>query len=185
MLEENEPELIGFFDKLVEALILITRSFYNQEEAKKSIVSFCYLFACLKNKFANSYKLDIELHLASAETSYKDIDILANTELIVLSKTIFYLFLELSKFDNIDNLTIHLYNDTILEHKDERSMQNLKLVDFKELELYSFDNYAKVLKIIINIPLLNNYLNQNIISIITNWPRQLFIRKIITYLKIQ
>ena len=66
----------------------ITRNFYNQEEAKKSIVLFCYLFAGLRNKFANSYKLDIGLHLASAGTSYKGIDILANTGLIVSSKTV-------------------------------------------------------------------------------------------------
>ncbi|KAF0407545.1 hypothetical protein F8M41_008760 [Gigaspora margarita] len=59
----------------VESLIPKTRSFYNQEEAKKSIVSFCYLFAGLKNKFANSYKLDIGFHLG---TSYRGIDILSN-----------------------------------------------------------------------------------------------------------
>jgi len=64
-------------------------------------------------------------------------------------------------------------------------MKDLYLVDFKELELHSFDNYADALKMIINIPSLNNYLKQNVIPIITDWPGQLFIRKIITYLKIQ
>ena len=77
MLEQNEPKLIGFFDELVEGLIPKTRSFYNQEEAKKSIVSFCYLFAGLRNKFANSYR-----------TSYRGIDVLSNTGLTVLSKTV-------------------------------------------------------------------------------------------------
>jgi len=88
MIEQNEPKLIGFFDELVEGLIPKTRSIYNQEEAKKSIVSFCYLFAGLKNKFANNYKLDIGLHLALARTSYKGIDILSNTGLTVSSKTV-------------------------------------------------------------------------------------------------
>ena len=88
MIEQNEPKLIGFFDELVEGLIPKTRSIYNQEEAKKSIVSFCYLFAGLRNKFANNYKLDIGLHLASAGTSYKGIDILSNTGLTVSSKTV-------------------------------------------------------------------------------------------------
>ncbi|CAG8793278.1 4800_t:CDS:1, partial [Cetraspora pellucida] len=101
------------------------------------------------------------------------------------SKWTSYSSLELDKFESIDNLTIHLYEDAIVEHKEERSMQDLQLIDFKELELHSFDNYANALKMIINIPSLNNYLNQNIISIITDWPGQLFIRKIITYLKIQ
>ncbi|KAF0559893.1 hypothetical protein F8M41_004408 [Gigaspora margarita] len=64
-------------------------------------------------------------------------------------------------------------------------MKDLQLMDFKELELHSFDNYADALKMIINIPSLNNYLKQNVIPIITDWPGQLFIRKIITYLKIQ
>ncbi|CAG8756621.1 7202_t:CDS:2, partial [Cetraspora pellucida] len=45
ILEQNEPKLIRFFDELVEGLIPKRRSFYNQKEAKKSIVSFCYLFA--------------------------------------------------------------------------------------------------------------------------------------------
>ncbi|KAF0386545.1 hypothetical protein F8M41_011372 [Gigaspora margarita] len=297
MLEQNEPKLIGFFDELVEGLIPKTRSFYNQEEAKKSIVSFCYLFAGLRNKFANSYKLDIGLYLALAETSYRGIDVLSNTGLTVSSKTVLrykqqivedhfkkicnyfnenmdclytfnlddyhliheirrpndtflfstkhfatctakkvdfsipilanynnvplfnpvnintnnlcknlkqiysslfdrsynysksqwisYSTLELDKFESIDNLTIHLYEDAILEYKEERSMKDLQLVDFKELELHSFNNYANALKMIINVPSLNNYLNQNVIPIITDWPEQLFIRKIITYLKIQ
>ncbi|RIB12760.1 hypothetical protein C2G38_2144913 [Gigaspora rosea] len=101
------------------------------------------------------------------------------------SQWISYSILELDKFESIDNLTIYLYEDAILELKKERSMKNLQLVDFKELELHSFDNYADALKMIINIPLLNNYLKQNVIPIITDWPGQLFIRKIITYLKIQ
>ena len=91
----------------------------------------------------------------------------------------------IKKFDNIDNLTIHLYDDTILEHKNERSMQDLKLINFKEMNLHSFEDYIEALKMIINIPSLNNYLNQNIIPIITDWPGQLFIRKILTYLNIQ
>ena len=101
------------------------------------------------------------------------------------SQWISYSILELDKFESIDNLTIHLYEDAILELKEERSMKDLYLVDFKELELHSFDNYADALKMIINIPSLNNYLKQNVIPIITDWPGQLFIRKIITYLKIQ
>ncbi|CAG8504289.1 398_t:CDS:1, partial [Dentiscutata heterogama] len=88
ILKQNESKLTRFFDELVEGLIPKTRSFYNQEETKKSIISFCYLFASLRNKFANSYKLDIGLHLASARTSYRGIDILSNTGLTVSSKTV-------------------------------------------------------------------------------------------------
>ena len=37
------------------------------------------------------------------------------------------------------------------------------------MNLHSFENYIEALKMIINISSLNNYLNQNIIPIITDW----------------
>ncbi|KAF0559894.1 hypothetical protein F8M41_004409 [Gigaspora margarita] len=129
MLEQNEPKLIGFFDELVEGLIPKTRSFYNQEEAKKSIVSFCYLFAGLRNKFANNYKLDIGLHLASAGTSYKGIDILSNTELTVSSKTIDCLY----TFNLDDYHSIHEIrrpNDTFLSSTKHFATCTAKKVNF-------------------------------------------------------
>jgi hypothetical protein len=36
-----------------------------------------------------------------------------------------YSSVNLNKFEDIDNLSIHLYDDTISELKEERSMQNL------------------------------------------------------------
>ena len=64
-------------------------------------------------------------------------------------------------------------------------MQDLKLINFKKMNLHLFEDYIEALRMIINIPSLNNYLNKNIIPIITDWPGQLFIRKIHIYLNIQ
>ncbi|RIB12761.1 hypothetical protein C2G38_2327883 [Gigaspora rosea] len=97
IIEQNEPKLIGIFDELVEGLIPKTRSSYNQKEAKKSIVSFCYLFAGLRNKFANNYKLDIGLHLASAGTSYK---VSSKTVLRFKQQIVENHFIKVSKYFN-------------------------------------------------------------------------------------
>ncbi len=45
MIEESDPRLQGLFDKLVKALIPDNRSAYNKVEAKKIIVSLCYIMA--------------------------------------------------------------------------------------------------------------------------------------------
>ncbi|RIB16388.1 hypothetical protein C2G38_2190112 [Gigaspora rosea] len=131
---------------------------------------------------------NIGLHLASAGTSYKGIDILSNTGLTVLSKTVLRFkqqivedyFKQITNYNNIplfnpvnidaNNLCKYLKQiySSLFDRK--RSMKNLQLVDFKEFKLHSFDNYADALKMIIIIPSLNNYLKQN---------------KIVTYLKIQ
>ncbi|KAF0523837.1 hypothetical protein F8M41_015373 [Gigaspora margarita] len=78
--------------------------------------------------------------------------ILANYNNITLFNPISYSTFEIDKFESIDNLTIHLYDDAILEYKEERSIKDLQLVDFKELELHSFENYADAFKMIINVP---------------------------------
>ncbi|KAF0523835.1 hypothetical protein F8M41_015371 [Gigaspora margarita] len=70
----------------------------------------------------------------------------------VIFLLISYSTFEIDKFESIDNLTIHLYDDAILEYKEERSIKDLQLVDFKELELHSFENYADAFKMIINVP---------------------------------
>lgn len=85
---EQDPLLEGFFDELTSALIPDRRSITSQEETKKSIVSFCYLLAGLRNKFANSIKLDIGLYLASSGTSSTAISTLSNAGICANYKTI-------------------------------------------------------------------------------------------------
>ena len=52
-----------------------------------------------------------------------------------------------STFD-IDLLTIHCYNDAIIERKEERSMNELKLIGFKEQHLHSMQDYLNALQMI-------------------------------------
>ena len=77
MIEREDPRLHGFFKELVEAVIPTARSNHNKNETKKSVVGFCYLLARLRNKFANSLKLDIGLYLLAYGTSTVGIDTLA------------------------------------------------------------------------------------------------------------
>ncbi len=77
LLTEQDPLLEGFFEELTNALV-----------AKKSIVGFCYLLAGLRNKFANSIKLDIGLYLVSSGTSSIAINTLSNAGICANYKTI-------------------------------------------------------------------------------------------------
>ncbi len=49
------------------------------------------------------------------------------------------------------------------------------------MNLHSLTDYLKIIQTIANIFLLKDYLLLNIIPIITDWPRQLFIRMAITH----
>ena len=88
MIENYEPELKGFFDEMVDAIIPISRLEKNKQAAKKSVVGFCYLLAGLRNKFINSFKLDLGLYLVSSGTSVQGIDTIANLGISVCYKTI-------------------------------------------------------------------------------------------------
>lgn len=88
MIEREDPRLDGFFEKLVDAVIPTLRSNYNKNETKKSVVGFCYLLAGLRNKFANSLKLDIGLYLSACGTSTVGIDTLSNLGISVCYKTV-------------------------------------------------------------------------------------------------
>lgn len=74
MIEEADPRLKGFFDQMVEALIPSNRSAYNKIEARKSIVSLCYMMAGMRNKFVNDFKLEVGLYLLSSGASSTAID---------------------------------------------------------------------------------------------------------------
>src|SRR6185369_873636 len=89
------------------------------------------------------------------------------------------------QFDRIELLTIHSYDNAIEQCHNDRSMLDRHLVNMKESNLKSLDDYLNALKIITDIPLLNNYLQNNIIPIAADFPGQLFIRRAIALLQIQ
>src|ERR1044072_8252904 len=74
MIEEADPRLRGLFDKLVKALIPDNRSAYNKVEAKKTIVSLCYIMAGMRNKFVNDFKLEVGLYLSASGATRTAID---------------------------------------------------------------------------------------------------------------
>ncbi|CAG8829754.1 17815_t:CDS:1, partial [Racocetra persica] len=77
--------------------------------------------------------------------------------------------------DQIELLTIHIYDDAIKERKEERSMKNLKIIGVQKQNLHSTKDYLDVLKIITSIESLQQYLQDNVIPIIADWPGQYFI----------
>ncbi len=61
---------------MIKALIPDNRSTYNKIEAKKSVMSLCYIMAGMRNKFVNDFKLEIGLYLSASEASCIAIDIM-------------------------------------------------------------------------------------------------------------
>ena len=89
--------------------------------------------------------------------------------------------------NRVENLNVHNYDGHIQEHKELRSLNNSKLVDFILHPLHSTKDYIECSKLLFNVfkrleentnkP---NYLNDYIIPIIADWPGQVNIRRAIT-----
>ncbi|CAG8614344.1 2081_t:CDS:1, partial [Cetraspora pellucida] len=74
MIEAADLRLKGFFNQMVEMLIPNNKTIYNKTEAKKSVVSLCYIMAGMRNKFVNDFKLEVRLYLLASGTSRTAID---------------------------------------------------------------------------------------------------------------
>lgn len=88
MIEQFDSRLQGFFDEMVDALIPERRTDDNKEAAKKSIVTFCYLLVGLRNKFTNSIKLNLGIHLVGSGTSSSAIDMLSRIGITTSYRTV-------------------------------------------------------------------------------------------------
>ncbi|GES79070.1 hypothetical protein GLOIN_2v1783033 [Rhizophagus clarus] len=84
-------------------------------------------------------------------------------------------------FDTIELLTVHSYDDAIAERKEEKSMNGLQLVSFKEQHLHSMQDYLNALQMILDINGKTKHLENQVVPVIANWPGQLFIRKALTH----
>jgi hypothetical protein len=82
-------------------------------------------------------------------------------------------------FDTIEQLTIHMYENAIVERKEERRMKETILVGIQEQQLHSLEDYLKGLDMIFQH---HEHINGYVAPIIADWPGQLFIRKAITQL---
>ncbi|RIB15236.1 hypothetical protein C2G38_2192914 [Gigaspora rosea] len=69
------------------------------------------------------------------------------------------------------------YANNIIERKEERSMNGLKLVGFKEQHLHSLQDYISALNMILLVNNKTNYLTGYVAPIVADWPSQIFIRK--------
>nr|CAG8496626.1 11952_t:CDS:2 [Entrophospora candida] len=85
--QESGPKLEGFFDEMLN-IIPDNHTFSNRESAEKAIVGYCYLLAGLRNKFVNTFKLDLGLYLAENGTSAAAIETLSNADISASYKTI-------------------------------------------------------------------------------------------------
>lgn len=83
-------------------------------------------------------------------------------------------------FNRIELLTVHYYDYAIEQRKNDRSMKNTHLINIKEQNLKSLDDYLEALKMITSIPTLNEYLQHYVIPIVADFPGQLFIRRAIS-----
>src|SRR5688572_24525049 len=296
MIEKHDMKLKGFFDELVDIFLPSNRSTHTIDNAKKSLVGFCYLLTGLRNKFNNSLQLEIGLYLFSCGATTECIDVMSRLGISVsyksvdrykkkitsghlpkinqyfeenknklfcfniddyhsihsfrqpntttlstahhmatcVSKTIkdsiaisadgngvpihnpeniedwrindhlikyinslsnSYNLVKLNwlknnvntfkQFDRIELLRVHSYDDAIEERQEDRSMMDCYLINIKEQNLKSLDDYLNALKMITDIPSLNNYLQYNVIPIVADFPGQLFIRRAITLLRKQ
>ncbi len=92
---------------------------------------------------------------------------------------------DLNTFDSFNNeelLTVHVYHDLIKGKHEERSMNDVRIIGLKEGKLHSLENYIEASSMITNLHELSNYLQQNVIPIVADFPGQLFFRKLISKL---
>jgi hypothetical protein len=81
----------------------------------------------------------------------------------------------------IEHLLIHSYDIRISERKNDRSMQNTKLIDLLEGSLHSTNDYLLVIRSIINIPEIHAYLDKNIFVAPMDYPGQKNVRRAIVH----
>ncbi|CAG8821675.1 3212_t:CDS:1, partial [Dentiscutata erythropus] len=63
--------------------------------------------------------------------------------------------------DQIELLTLHMYDDAIAECKEERSIKNIKIINVKKQNLHSVEDYLNALKMITSIESFQPYLQNN------------------------
>src|ERR1044072_7619666 len=73
-------------------------------------------------------------------------------------------------------LMVHVYDPKINYVKNQRSMKYVKLVDLIPLDLKSTKQYLKALQVLFNISPIKDYLQQNVIPVPADFPKQVYIQ---------
>ncbi|RIB09531.1 hypothetical protein C2G38_2208680 [Gigaspora rosea] len=79
------------------------------------------------------------------------------------------------EFDQIEALMVHSYADNLAERREERLMNGLKLVGFKEQSLHSVQDYVNALKVLLLLNDKTEHLNETVAPVVVDWPGQIFI----------
>ncbi|GES99447.1 hypothetical protein GLOIN_2v1846234 [Rhizophagus clarus] len=92
---------------------------------------------------------------------------------------------QINSYENrVENLNIHDYDGRIQNHRELRSLNNSKLVDFILHLLHNTKDYIECLDILFKVfeRLENeyNYLDNYVISVVADWPEQINIKRAIT-----
>jgi hypothetical protein len=66
--------------------------------------------------------------------------------------------------EHVEMLLVHSYDNRIQQRRDDRSMNNTKLVNLVEGSLHSTEDYIKALQNVFDVPELESYLEKNISS---------------------
>ncbi|RIB14299.1 hypothetical protein C2G38_2195549 [Gigaspora rosea] len=151
MLEESDSDLVGFFNEIY--------NYHNIHEKRRP----------------DDTNLSESVHLATSIC--KKVEHCAPVPVIFNNISVYNPNFE---FDRIDELTIHCYDDAIVERKNERKMKETILIGIKEQHLHSTQDYLEILNLILKYNKKTNHLNNYIAPVIADWPGQLFIRRAIT-----
>ena len=90
---------------------------------------------------------------------------------------LFGLFAEETHEERTERLLIHNYDIRIAERRNDRSMQNTKLIDLLEGSLHSTNDYLSAIRLIINIPGMYEYLEKKIVIAPMDYPGQKNVRR--------
>ncbi|CAJ0907840.1 10112_t:CDS:2 [Entrophospora sp. SA101] len=82
--------------------------------------------------------------------------------------------------EHVEMLLVHNYDNRIQQHRDDRSMNNTKLVNLVEGNLHSTEDYIKALQNVFNVPELKLYLEKNILVSPMDYPGQFYVRRAIS-----
>jgi hypothetical protein len=88
MLEETDPDLIGFFNEMCDILVPDNRSAYNQKKDQKKVVAILHLMAGLRNKHVNSFKLELGMYLVASGATTEGVNALSNAGVSVTYQTV-------------------------------------------------------------------------------------------------
>src|SRR5206468_3661039 len=76
----------------------------------------------------------------------------------------------INNFERIELLTVHSYDDAIVEQKKDRSMKGVRLIGLQERNLHSMNDYIIALRMILDINKDLQYLSNKVVPIVADWP---------------